>query len=43
MCIILSLVMCSCDVSQLSNDPKIVIAKMDATANDVPENYDVQG
>ncbi|XP_026084237.1 protein disulfide-isomerase A3-like [Carassius auratus] len=28
---------------QLSGDPNIVIAKMDATANDVPPNYDVQG
>ncbi|MGH0186471.1 UNVERIFIED_CONTAM: hypothetical protein FKN15_021613 [Acipenser sinensis] len=28
---------------KLANDPNIVIAKMDATANDVPPNYDVQG
>uniref|UniRef100_A0A672RS13 Protein disulfide-isomerase A3 n=1 Tax=Sinocyclocheilus grahami TaxID=75366 RepID=A0A672RS13_SINGR len=28
---------------KLSGDPNIVIAKMDATANDVPPNYDVQG
>lgn len=28
---------------KLSGDPSIVIAKMDATANDVPPNYDVQG
>ncbi|KAG7457903.1 hypothetical protein MATL_G00232190 [Megalops atlanticus] len=28
---------------QLSSDPNIVIAKMDATANDVPTGYDVQG
>ncbi|XP_030637800.1 protein disulfide isomerase family A, member 7 [Chanos chanos] len=28
---------------KLSGDPHIVIAKMDATANDVPPNYDVQG
>lgn len=28
---------------QLSSDPNIVIAKMDATANDVPQGYDVQG
>ncbi|KAJ8335149.1 hypothetical protein SKAU_G00407880 [Synaphobranchus kaupii] len=28
---------------QLSGDPNIVIAKMDATANDVPTGYDVQG
>ncbi|XP_072535579.1 protein disulfide isomerase family A, member 7 [Salminus brasiliensis] len=28
---------------RLSSDPNIVIAKMDATANDVPPNYDVQG
>lgn len=28
---------------QLYDDPNIVIAKMDATANDVPEGYDVQG
>ncbi|KAI1901475.1 hypothetical protein AGOR_G00034820 [Albula goreensis] len=28
---------------QLSSDPNIVIAKMDATANDVPSGYDVQG
>ncbi|XP_076864519.1 protein disulfide isomerase family A, member 8 [Brachyhypopomus gauderio] len=28
---------------QLSNDPHIVIAKMDASANDVPYGYDVQG
>uniref|UniRef100_A0A8C9RK30 Protein disulfide-isomerase n=1 Tax=Scleropages formosus TaxID=113540 RepID=A0A8C9RK30_SCLFO len=28
---------------QLADDHNIVIAKMDATANDVPSNYDVQG
>ena len=28
---------------QLSSDPSIVIAKMDATANDVPSQYDVRG
>ncbi|XP_026875534.2 protein disulfide isomerase family A, member 8 [Electrophorus electricus] len=28
---------------ELSSDPNIVIAKMDATANDVPQGYDVQG
>ncbi|XP_066530035.1 protein disulfide isomerase family A, member 8 [Hoplias malabaricus] len=28
---------------ELSSDPNIVIAKMDATANDVPPGYDVQG
>ncbi|KAI4893266.1 hypothetical protein NFI96_019665, partial [Prochilodus magdalenae] len=28
---------------KLSSDPNVVIAKMDATANDVPPNYDVQG
>lgn len=28
---------------QLSNDPNVVIAKMDATANDVPSPYDVRG
>ncbi|XP_041962510.1 protein disulfide-isomerase A3-like [Alosa alosa] len=28
---------------KLSNDPNIVIAKMDATANDIPPPYDVQG
>uniref|UniRef100_A0A8C2DZ52 Protein disulfide-isomerase n=1 Tax=Cyprinus carpio TaxID=7962 RepID=A0A8C2DZ52_CYPCA len=28
---------------QLYSDPNIVIAKMDATANDVPQGYDVQG
>ncbi|TSK28277.1 Protein disulfide-isomerase A3 [Bagarius yarrelli] len=28
---------------QLYNDPNIVIAKMDATANDVPQGYDVEG
>uniref|UniRef100_A0A8B9JTI6 protein disulfide-isomerase n=1 Tax=Astyanax mexicanus TaxID=7994 RepID=A0A8B9JTI6_ASTMX len=28
---------------ELSSDPNIVIAKMDATANDVPEGYDVHG
>lgn len=28
---------------QLSSDPSIVIAKMDATANDVPQGYDVEG
>uniref|UniRef100_A0AAR2IUT1 Protein disulfide-isomerase n=1 Tax=Pygocentrus nattereri TaxID=42514 RepID=A0AAR2IUT1_PYGNA len=28
---------------KLSGNPNIVIAKMDATANDVPPNYDVQG
>lgn len=28
---------------QLSNDPNIVIAKMDATANDVPSPYEVRG
>lgn len=28
---------------QLANDPNIVIAKMDATANDVPSPYDVRG
>ena len=30
-------------VSQLMDDPNIVIAKMDATANDVPSPYDVRG
>ncbi len=29
--------------SQLYSDPNIVIAKMDATANDIPQGYDVQG
>ncbi|XP_062402861.1 protein disulfide-isomerase A3 [Sardina pilchardus] len=28
---------------KLSNDPNIVIAKMDATANDVPSQYEVRG
>ncbi|XP_064201545.1 protein disulfide isomerase family A, member 7 [Anguilla rostrata] len=28
---------------QLSGDPNVIIAKMDATANDVPTGYDVQG
>lgn len=28
---------------KLSADSNIIIAKMDATANDVPSNYDVQG
>lgn len=28
---------------KVSSDPNIVIAKMDATANDVPPNYEVQG
>uniref|UniRef100_A0A4W5Q4Q2 Protein disulfide-isomerase A3 n=1 Tax=Hucho hucho TaxID=62062 RepID=A0A4W5Q4Q2_9TELE len=28
---------------QLYSDPNIVIAKMDATANDVPQGFDVQG
>ncbi|XP_062318095.1 protein disulfide-isomerase A3 [Osmerus eperlanus] len=28
---------------KLSSDPSIVIAKMDATANDVPSQYDVRG
>lgn len=28
---------------QLSKDPNIVIAKMDATANDVPSPYEVRG
>uniref|UniRef100_A0A6Q2X6Y7 Protein disulfide-isomerase n=1 Tax=Esox lucius TaxID=8010 RepID=A0A6Q2X6Y7_ESOLU len=28
---------------QLANDPSIVIAKMDATANDVPSQYEVRG
>ncbi|XP_046875517.1 protein disulfide-isomerase A3-like [Hypomesus transpacificus] len=28
---------------QLYDDPNIVIAKMDATANDVPEGFDIQG
>lgn len=28
---------------QLYNDPSFVIAKMDATANDVPQGYDVEG
>ncbi|KAI5087374.1 protein disulfide-isomerase A3 precursor [Silurus meridionalis] len=28
---------------ELANDPSIVIAKMDATANDVPQGYDVEG
>ncbi|XP_028819306.1 protein disulfide-isomerase A3-like isoform X2 [Denticeps clupeoides] len=28
---------------QLSGDPNIVVAKMDAVANDVPQGYDVQG
>ncbi|KAL2084549.1 hypothetical protein ACEWY4_020067 [Coilia grayii] len=28
---------------KLSNDPNIVIAKMDATVNDIPPPYDVQG
>ncbi|KAM9313047.1 protein disulfide-isomerase A3 [Gastrophryne carolinensis] len=28
---------------KLSGDPNIVIAKMDATANDVPPNYEVRG
>lgn len=30
-------------VLQLRSDPKIVIAKMNAVANDVPLGYDVQG
>ncbi|XP_048849263.1 protein disulfide-isomerase A3-like isoform X2 [Brienomyrus brachyistius] len=28
---------------KLSSNPRIIIAKMDATANDVPNGYDVQG
>ena len=28
---------------QLKNDPNIVIAKTDATANDYPPNYEVRG
>lgn len=28
---------------QLADDPNIVIAKMDATANDVPSPYEVSG
>lgn len=28
---------------QLSGDSHIVVAKMDATANDIPPDYDVQG
>ena len=28
---------------QLVDDPNIVIAKMDATANDAQKGYDVQG
>lgn len=28
---------------QLTDDPNIVIAKMDATANDVPSPYEVSG
>lgn len=28
---------------QLSKDPNIIIAKMDATANDVPSPYEVRG
>ncbi|KAG9272441.1 protein disulfide-isomerase A3 [Astyanax mexicanus] len=28
---------------KLANDPNVVIAKMDATANDVPSSYDVRG
>lgn len=28
---------------QLANNPNIIIAKMDATANDVPSLYDVRG
>lgn len=28
---------------QMYSDPSIVIAKMDATANDVPQGFDVQG
>lgn len=30
-------------IFQLSGDSHIFIAKMDATANDIPPNYDVQG
>lgn len=30
-------------IFQLSGDLHIVIAKMDATANDIPPSYDVQG
>lgn len=30
-------------IFQLSGDSHIVIAKMDATANDIPSNYDVHG
>ncbi len=38
------LVLCFCFLwSQLYSDPNIVIAKMDATANDIPQGYDVQG
>lgn len=28
---------------QLKDDPNIVIAKMDATANDYPSHYEVRG
>lgn len=28
---------------QLADDPNVVIAKMDATANDVPSPYEVSG
>ena len=28
---------------QLSKDPNIIVAKMDATANDVPSPYEVRG
>ena len=28
---------------QLKDEPEIVIAKMDATANDVPSPYEVRG
>ena len=28
---------------KLANDPNVVIAKMDATANDVPSPYEVSG
>lgn len=30
-------------VVQLADDPNVVIAKMDATANDVPPQYEVSG
>lgn len=30
-------------ISQLKDDPNIVIAKMDATANDYPPVYEVRG